>query len=181
MATEEAVMEPTAPVLDPIAQTALRTLKDIVVPSPVSWMPQTWGWKLLASILVACVLVALVLAIRRFRANAYRREALRMLDEIDARIHDPLLRTQALEDLASVLKRTALAAWPRQKVAALSGNTWADFLQEQGDDEASHALARLVDDLEYHFPELSTTLPNDVCNGLVEAARRWIERHHVPT
>jgi hypothetical protein len=179
MAAEETVMDPSAPVLDPVAQTALRTLKEIVIPAPVSWTPQAWGWGLLASVLLAGVLVALILAIRRFRANAYRREALRMLDEIDRRLRDPLTRTQALGDLAFLLKRTALAAWPRQSVAALSGNAWANFLQEQCDVEAGHALERLVDDFEYRSTEVRTGLPTNVCDALVEAARRWIERHHV--
>jgi hypothetical protein len=180
MAAEAAVMESTAPILDPMAQTALRTLKDIVVPAPASWMPQTWGWAILAMILLAGLLVALVSAIRRFQANAYRREALRMLDGIGGRVRDPLTRMQALEELASLLKRTALAAWPRQDVAALSGNNWADFLREQGDDEAGHALERLVDDLEYHSLEVRAGLPDDVCDDLVKATRKWIEHHHVP-
>ena len=172
-------MEPAAPVLDPMAQTALRSLKDIAVPAPVSWMPQTWGWALLGFLLLAGLLAALLLRLRRYRADAYRREALRRLAEIEKRIPDPLSRRQALGDLASLLKRTALAAWPRREVARLSGEEWADFLHGHGNENAGHALERLVDDLEYHGNDVVGTLPSNVCDDMVRAARTWIDRHHV--
>jgi len=43
--------------LDPMTETALRSLHDIAVPPHVSWLPQTWGWAALAVLLGIAVLV----------------------------------------------------------------------------------------------------------------------------
>ena len=64
-----------------------------------------------AACLVAAGLAAAAIA-RRHRRNAYRREALRELEEADA------------ADISAILKRTALVAFPREQVASLSGAAW---------------------------------------------------------
>src|SRR6478736_5715722 len=85
LAPEEAMtMEPAGTPLDPLTETALRSLKDIALPPAVSWMPQTWGWAVLAAILVLIVAAAFILWLRRYRANAYRREALALLAGVEA-------------------------------------------------------------------------------------------------
>lgn len=173
-------MEPDAPVLDPMAQTALRTLKDIVVPVPVSWIPHTWGWALVGLLLLAVLAMAIFTRIRRYRANAYRREALRTLAGIEARMRDVSARPYALGELASLLKRTALVAWPRAQVADLSGREWAQFIRSHGEQAGASVLESLVDDFEYHADDTLRNLPSNVCDTLIEAARNWIERHHVP-
>lgn len=108
-------MEPAAK-LDPMTETALRSLHDIAVPPPVSWMPQTWGWAVLAGLLGLALLVWALKTWRRYRRNAYRREALRMLGDIERLLQTPEKHAEALHQLAEVLKRTALAAWPRAHV-----------------------------------------------------------------
>lgn len=57
----------------------LRDLHDVAIPTSVSWMPQTIGWKILGIILL---LVAIYLAYRlalRWWSNRYRKEALQEL------------------------------------------------------------------------------------------------------
>jgi len=171
-------MEP-ATQLDPVAEAALRSLRDIALPQPVSWMPQTWGWALLAGLLVVAILVALFAWIRRYRRNAYRREALRLLDDIVVDIRNPSRRERGIHALTELLKRTALAAWPRSDVAALSGAAWARFLDERDHSRAATALARLLDDFEYHDRSVVAGLPSNVADDLVLRSRRWIARHHV--
>ncbi|MGO6678735.1 DUF4381 domain-containing protein [Rhizobium leguminosarum] len=171
-------MEPAAK-LDPMTETALRSLHDIVVPAPVSWWPQTWGWALVAALLALAVLIVLLRWIRRYRANAYRREALALLEGVADRLRHPATRPDAIQDLAEVLKRTALAAWPRGQVASLSGDGWVRFLDAHDEDGTGETLERLLDDFEYHRAEIVADLPSNVCGDLVIAARKWIEQHHV--
>ncbi|MCV9965225.1 DUF4381 domain-containing protein [Pararhizobium sp. BT-229] len=163
----------TAP--DPLTETALRSLKDIAVPQPVSWMPQTWGWALLAILLLAAATAVFILWLRRYRANAYRREALGLLDGIEQDLQNPATREQAIHQLAEVLKRAALAGCGRTEVASLSGAAWVRFLDDHGGSDAGHALNALLDDVEYqggaHVDAVAATL--------VPAARIWIRRHHV--
>ena len=93
-------------------------LHDIVVPEPVSWMPATAAWGVLGGLLLIILAWQLVALGRRWRANRYRREALSRLDEIERAAS---ARPEALGSLPELVKITALAAWPRARVAGLSG------------------------------------------------------------
>jgi hypothetical protein len=170
-------MDPV-PKLDPMIEMALRSLHDIALPQPVSWMPQTWGWAALAAILLVLLLIVAILAIRRFRRNAYRRDALHQLTDLERDMTDVARRDHAIRELAEVLKRTALAAWPRARVAKLSGAEWAQFLAHA--DNSDETLAPLLDDLEYRGDAALASLSDDQMRNALQAARLWIERHHVP-
>ncbi|WP_133707882.1 DUF4381 domain-containing protein [Rhizobium sp. BK313] len=172
-------MEPQASHLDPITEAALRSLHDIAIPTPVSWMPQTWGWIVVGLVLLVGLMFAFLLWLRRYRANAYRREARRILDEIEIRIRNPETRQDAIHELACLLKRTALAAWPRDQVACLSGAAWVHFLDGHAEGGAGNALARLLDDAEYRDSSSIGGLPQNDGDDIAAAVRGWIERHHV--
>lgn len=163
--------------IDPVTEAALRSLKDIALPAPVSWMPQTWGWALVAIVLAVILVVWFWQWLRRYRANAYRREALRLLANLETEIRNPLTRTEAVRSLAVLLKRVALAAWPREDVASLSSTAWVRFLNEH-DCHLGSALTRALDDLEYHA-EAARADASTSTDDLISAARGWIERHHV--
>lgn len=87
-------------------------------PAPVSMMPQTWGWAVLGLILLALTGWGIRGWLRHRRDNAYRRAALRMLGDCG----------DAPARIAEILRRTALAAYPRADVASLSGEAWLRFL-----------------------------------------------------
>lgn len=91
-------------------------------PVPVSMTPQTAGWLVLAVLVAAVTVVLVYTGIRRWRANAYRRAALAGLDRAG---DDPAA-------IAMVLRRTALAVWPRHEVAHLVGSDWLAFLDATG-------------------------------------------------
>jgi len=170
-------METQAPPPNPMAEAALRSLKDIVEPAPISWMPQTWGWLALALLLMLAAVLFALRAYRRYRANAYRRAALAVLAGIGEEMRNPLTRAHAVQSLASLLKQTALAAWPREEVAPLSGAAWVNFLKAH-DATLARGLALALDDLEYR-DAATAGLPSNIGEDLVTAARTWIERHHV--
>jgi len=171
-------MDPPAK-LDATTETALRSMHDIVLPAPVSWMPQTWGWAALGILVLAAAGAWAFAALRRYRRNAYRRQALRLLDDVAVAIGRPEVRAQGIRDLAELLKRTALAAWPRERVAAATGRAWNDLIGRSAPDGEGLALTRLFDDLEYRGDAALADAPRDVEDDLVAEARRWIETHHV--
>jgi type II secretory pathway pseudopilin PulG len=169
-------MDP-APKLDPMIEMALRSLHDVAMPPPVSWMPNTWGWAGLAVIILVLLLAVATKAIRRFRSNAYRREALQRLANLEQEMTDAARRSRALRELAELLKRTALAAWPRARVAPLTSTGWTQFLDGSGG--CGKDLARLLSDLEYRGNASLSSLPENYVEDAFRAARQWIEKHHV--
>ncbi len=165
------------PKLDPSVETALRTLHDITTPALVSWLPQSWGWAALAIAFGLALLIWLIRSLRRYRRNAYRREALRLLDVAAEDIRNSPISEAGLQEVAELLKRTALSAWPREKVASLSGPDFARFLTQSAPNMDEQALATLLDDLEYRASDPVTPHPDD--RQIIETARDWIENHHV--
>jgi Ca-activated chloride channel family protein len=98
----------------------LDLLEPVPEPPQVSLWPQTAGWIWLG-LAVACVAAWLG---RRWlltrRANAYRRAALKA---VAAAGDDPAA-------LAVIVRRAALAGYPRAEVAGLYGEDWLAFLDE---------------------------------------------------
>lgn len=104
---------------------SLQNLRDIVVPPPAPWWPLAPGWNILGAFALILLLYVLFRWRASWRASAYRREALALLET----------SSDSLE-IAKVLKRTALAAAPRTEVASLTGSEWCDWLEQT----SSHAL-----------------------------------------
>ena len=113
---------------------SLDHLRDIVEPGPVSWWPPAAGWWMVFALLAAAVVAFAWRAWRTWRANSYRRSALR-----------ELASATEVEQIADILKRTALVAYPRTEVAALSGTTWSQWLgQTSQQDVSSHVTDSLT-------------------------------------
>ncbi|WP_295800025.1 DUF4381 domain-containing protein [uncultured Microbulbifer sp.] len=106
----------------PAAEETLPDLIAQLVPPPapdtISLWPQTPLAKGLLLFLLLLLLLLAWYALKRYRANAYRRAALKALAQSG---DDPAI-------IAEIVRRTALATFPRQQVAALTGNDWLDFL-----------------------------------------------------
>jgi len=93
-------MNPNIPSID--------QLKEIAVPAPFSYAPQTWGWWVLLCLLVIAVLLVSARRYWQWRRDRYRREALVRLVELQ-NSDDQL---QALRELPELLKRVALSMPP---------------------------------------------------------------------
>jgi len=120
-ATESAAVESATMSATELAQLTLSELiaklEPIPEPTPISYFPETPIWLWLAAGL-ACILLLLAwLSRRRWRARAYRRTALA-----------ELRHTDDVAAMANILRRAALAAYPRDEVAGLIGEEWLAFL-----------------------------------------------------
>lgn len=118
---------------------SLENLRDIALPTPIPWWPPAVGWWLVLAFIAIAIAVMLVWAWRTWRANAYRRAALLELKT-----------ATTITGIAEILKRTALAAYPRSEVASLSGSAWCQWLEESGgcqlQDDVVEALTHSVFD-----------------------------------
>ncbi len=144
-------------------------IDEIVLPEAVSLWPSTPGWKLLALALMAYASLKLVRFVRRWWHDRYRRAALSRLAG--------LAPGQQLAELPFLLKATALHAYPRTQVAALSGERWLEFLDQhcpeisfQG--ETGQQLLQIA-----YLPQPRWQIDEAQASRLIAQSRTWIERH----
>ena len=150
---------------------SLQNLNDIVVPGGVSWWPWAPAWYFVAGILVAALIGLTIFGWRRWQSNRYRRLALAELEEIRSDADGSLQR------LPGLLKRTALSAWPREIVAALSGEQWHRFLDKSAGTAQFHdGSGQLLDQLAY-----GGDLSESEQNQLLQSAEFWLQRHQAHT
>ena len=144
----------------------LDKLHDFYQPPPPAWTPQTTGWYVLFALLAVFTFAIAIHLIRHWLANRYRREALRELAHLQA------------QQFSELLKRTALSAWPREKVASLSGPAWIDFLNQTAHGELfQNSPANTVEECAIR----STSLSSEDEQTLRHAVATWIRRHRVQT
>lgn len=156
---------------------SLENLRGIALPAPVPWWPPAPGWWILAAGLLAAGGLAAWRQWRHYRANAYRREARRQLDAIGRRVEAGMSDGAAAE-LAAVLKRAALAAYPRAQVASLTGAAWLAFLDRTGRTTAfSSGPGRWLGQWAYAG---RPPHPPSSLKAALEVARRWVAHHDQP-
>ena len=135
-------------------------LEPAPVPDPVSMWPQTAAWAWVGLAVLGLVWLAVARLRARHRANAYRRAALRALDGAGpdaARI-------------AAILRRAALAAYPRAEVAGLTGSDWLAFLDRSyGGTGFSQGPGQVLARAPYR--------PCPPAPDLPPLARDWLRRH----
>lgn len=151
-------------------------LKEIALPEPVSYMPQTWGWLVLAAVLVFALLAAAAWRYWQWQRNRYRREALLRLSELETAIAADF---QALRELPELLKRVALSMPGDEPPASLSGEHWQRFLQAHSREPLPADFARQLAQLAYAPPAQLQALAGERGHALLANARRWVETHHV--
>jgi hypothetical protein len=142
---------------------SLDNLRDIVEPAAVSWWPPAIGWWLLLGVILVVAAVFACRALRRWQADAYRRAALVELRSAGSNA-----------EVSVILKRTALAAFPRVDVASLSGQRWCQWLGETSGIQLTDAQRQC----------LSAGIFADTDRGpdqLKEFASRWIRGHQHPS
>ena len=140
----------------------------LVMPDPVPLLPETPGWLILSGWLLAVSILAARYLTKRRRASRYRREALAVLKTIEGQ--SDLSPAESGQRIAALLKRTALAAYPRQQVASLTGTDWAQFLKEstRNDQQVADAAEMLA---------AAAYWPDADGRELSAPVRRWIRLH----
>lgn len=110
---------------DPLSQ-----LRDIHLPEPVGLWPLAWGWWLLIALLAAALLAGLFYWRRHQRQRRYRQQAKAELASAYRDYREHADTALYLQRLSTVLRRTALSAFPRSQVAGLKGEAWLEFLDQ---------------------------------------------------
>ena len=159
---------------------SLSQMRDIVEPAAVALWPPAPGLGLLGVLIVLWAATALLVWRQHRRQNAYRRAALHELAAITERVRSPRDRTEGLRQLSVLLKRVALAAYPRATVASLGGDDWLSFLDQCiGGNRFSRGPGRVLA-AAMAEPSPGQDLSPSECNDLIRHVQRWITNHRGP-
>ena len=150
---------------------ALSDLRDIHLPGAVTLWPLAPGWWLILGGLLALALgVHLVLRARR---RSLKRAAVRELDGIEASFRNSGDVARLALSLATLLRRVAIARFPRRDVASLHGRDWSRFLVATSGDRG--LTPKLVHDLSLAvYAGLSADLDGSRVEAWTTAARNWM-------
>ncbi|MFJ2689290.1 DUF4381 domain-containing protein [Pseudomonas sp. NPDC087336] len=185
---------------------SIEQLKEIALPVPVSYAPQTWGWWMLLAVVVVAVVLLGLRRYRQWRRDLYRREALQRLAQLQKRSDD----LNALRELPELLKRTAIsmpytipvgasllakgalhstlmsndptssrASSLLQGPAALGNADWQAFLQRHSKHPLPANFSQQLSQLAYAPDAVLRAMPNEQRQQLFATCKRWVERHHV--
>lgn len=160
------------PLPDTFGNYALGDFAEVVLPDAISWMPQTTGWLWLGGALILLLLHKGFNKARLWHADRYRREARRRLTQLEMQNSS----SNWLSEINKLLKLAAMAAYSREEVAALWGNEWTSFLNEQcAKPPFTNEQKELLAQATY---TLSDTVHSTLTQqALLDAALLWVEKH----
>ncbi|MGO4171230.1 DUF4381 domain-containing protein [Bosea sp. TAF32] len=100
----------------------LANMADLALPPAIAFWPPAVGIWIVGSAAVAALAVFGWRALQRYRADGYLRRAAK---EVDSAARDG----DAVGAISAVLKRAAMVAYGRERVAALTGSSWTAFIR----------------------------------------------------
>lgn len=143
--------------------TSLDRLHDIVEPAPIPWWPPAPGWYVVSAVIALTIAWLAVRWWSSWKANAYRRTALKELVDL-----------QDSSAIAELLRRTALATHPRSEIANLNGESWTAWLCEQSQTEMPPRVRETLK------VGIYSDKPDSDSNDLKAYASEWIALHKSP-
>lgn len=150
---------------------SLSRLHDIVAPDAVPFWPPAPGWYAVLAVLAGALVFLLWRRVRRWRGDAYRRESVAALEAV-AHARDWV-------GLAEVMKRTALAVFPRASVASLSGEAWLTFLDRTGNTTAfTDGPGRHLSTLAYD-PRAAESVTDVDARRAFDVCITWVRAHSI--
>lgn len=153
-------------------QDPLESLRPLREPDLIGWWPLAPGWWLLLALVLLALAAGAYLLIKRHRRNAYRRQALQQLEDLQAQLQSNNDSNRYIAAINGLLKSVALAAYPRRDIAAEHSDAWLAFLNRglapADRFEEDFALAAYRQDC--------TAIDTE---RLYRSTRAWIRQHRV--
>ena len=149
----------------------LTQLRPNHLPEPIGLWPPAIGWWLLAAIVMIALASLTLVVYRRWQKNRYRSQALQLAREALSHYQQHQNPRQLAHECNALLKRVALHAFPKERVAGLSGVAWSEFLATTADLPQFLGHSAFTNDRYNPNAILSV---DDIC----ELTQRWIKQHH---
>jgi hypothetical protein len=157
--------------MNPVTSQAL-PLRDIHLPPAPEFWPPAPGWWVLAVLLLVALLAAIVYGLRLLRLHRHRRNVLAALEELGEGESTESRGAPLAAAVSALLKRVALARFPRKEVASLTGNAWLAFLDRTGGGGGFvSGPGRVL--------AIAAYTPDAVVDGaaLIDLAKDWVRRN----
>lgn len=154
---------------DPLVQ-----LKDIHLPTPVGWWPPAPGWVLISAGIFFLAMAIVYFTLKKHRNAMPKKKALILLknyQQIYEREGNAALVSAGISEL---LRRVALAYFPREQVASLKGREWLKFLNETGKGIDFNLVKVMLLETPFKTEETMDLRP------LFQAAQLWIQQRRGP-
>ncbi len=152
----------------------LSQLHDIHMPEAIGWWPLAPGWYLLVTGLVLTGALITFLFRRYYMNGRAKRKALRTLEAIQQQYLQDNNSQLCSAAISELLKRVALAYYPRTRVASLQGDAWMVFLNETAEGVDFNDVRTLLLELPWQPPRPHNLQP------LFNTAREWISMQGKP-
>ncbi|MGM0905863.1 MAG: DUF4381 domain-containing protein [Pseudomonadota bacterium] len=145
-------------------QPSLEQLNDIVEPGQAGWWPPSWLTIAVVVTLLAGILVLSIVLFRRWQNSKVRKTATKqLLQQKDANA----------EQITVLLKRAALAYYPRELVATKHSRTWLVFLLASLSDNEKASFEPLLQQADKNF---YSTEDDDFNRSYYQLARLWLSK-----
>jgi hypothetical protein len=115
----------------PASTLPLQELRDVHLPDPISLWPPALGWWIVFGLVVTGVIVSLWMRAYRRRTKA-RRLAMAELGVVKQHYGTHQDDQWVVRRLSEIVRRYAMATFPRTEVASLAGSSWLQFLDRTG-------------------------------------------------
>lgn len=153
----------------------LAQLKDIRLPETVGSWPMAYGWYLLMILSLMILAFLMYILYRSFKRAQIKRQALSLLKAYETQHQQDKNSAFMCARVSELLKRVALVYFPREQVAALSGEKWVQFLNQTGKQLDFDSVYEELIEMPYRdqsgFHDLSK---------LFKLSRQWISQRKRP-
>ncbi|KTD69586.1 hypothetical protein Lste_2744 [Legionella steelei] len=158
-----------------MANTApLAQLKDIHLPPPIGWWPLAPGWYIVLAFVLFLIIMLAYGAYKRHRHALAKKQALLLLHDYQKHYEKEQNSSLTSAHISELLRRVALAYYPRERVASLHGEEWLHFLNETGKGIDFNLVKDMLLDAPFKTGETMDL------NPLFNTAQRWIKQRRVP-
>ena len=150
----------------------LSKLRDIHLPEPVSAWPPAPGWWILAILSISLIIWISWKLWKRYQQRHLLRISNRTITELQQDYANHQNSHLLIKQYSMLLRRIALARFPRQQVASLTGTTWLEFLDKSA---ATNLFNSEIGQLLLNGPYQKPGTKISQIDELTTAIKLWIE------
>jgi Domain of unknown function (DUF4381) len=147
----------------------LKQLRDIHYPPAIKIWPLAVAWYVVIAFFLCALVAIFYRRFRQYKRDQLKRMVLKQIEELQEKRG---MGKNISEELSKLLKRAALARYPRHEVAGLFGEDWLLFLDKTSTTtDFSKGLGRLL--LVYPYQKAQQDLPDP----LFHLIQNWVKKN----